>query len=75
MAFVSARTNDETAGEGIGAMIPCRLEAPLSNARDGSKVVIRGVVTDDIAGSSGKIVIEAGTKVLRLGISTRSPGG
>jgi hypothetical protein len=48
-------------------MIPCRLEAPLSNARDGSKVVIRGVVTDNIAGSSGKIVIEAGTKVLGAG--------
>jgi hypothetical protein len=67
MAFVSVRTADDAAGEGVGAMIPCRLEAPLSNAKDGSKMVIRGVVTDNIAGSSGKIVIEAGTKVLGVG--------
>jgi hypothetical protein len=67
MAFVSVRTSDDAAGEGVGAMIPCRLVVPLSNARDGSKVVIRGVVTDNIAGSSGKIVIEAGTKVLGVG--------
>jgi hypothetical protein len=67
MAFVSVRTNDEAAGEGIGAMIPCRLEAPLSNAEGGSNLIIRGVVTDNIAGSSGKILIEAGTKVLGVG--------
>ena len=48
-------------------MIPCRLEAPLSNSKDGSNLIIRGVVTDNIAGSSGKILIEAGTKVVGVG--------
>jgi hypothetical protein len=67
MAFLSMRTNDEVAGEGNGAVIPCRLEAPLSNSKDGSNLIIRGVVTDNIAGSSGKILIEAGTKVLGKG--------
>jgi hypothetical protein len=67
MAFVSVRTNDEAAREGIGAMIPCRLEGPVSNSKDGSRLIIRGVVTDNIAGSSGKILIEAGTKVLGMG--------
>jgi hypothetical protein len=37
-------------------------------------VIIRGVVTDNIAGSSGKIVIEVGTKVLRMGAYRRPHG-
>jgi hypothetical protein len=67
MAFISVRTNEEPPQERAGAMIPCRLEAPLSNAKDGSSILIHGVVTDNIAGSSGKILIEAGTKVLGKG--------
>ena len=67
MAFISVRTNEEAPQERAGAMIPCRLEAPLSNAEDGSSILIHGVVTDNIAASSGKILIEAGTKVLGKG--------
>jgi hypothetical protein len=67
MAFISVRTNQEPPQERAGAMIPCRLEAPLSNSKDGSNLIIRGVVTDNIAGSSGKILIEAGTKVVGVG--------
>jgi hypothetical protein len=69
MAFISVRTDVEAPEEkeGAGAMIPCRLEAPLSNAKDGSNIMIYGVVTENIASSSGKILIEAGTKVLGKG--------
>jgi hypothetical protein len=39
MAFISVRTNEEPPQERVGAMIPCRLEAPLTNAKDGSNII------------------------------------
>jgi hypothetical protein len=57
---------------GVGAMILRWLEALLSNGRDGSKMAIRGVVTDNIAASSGKIVIEARAKALGGGAYRRA---
>jgi hypothetical protein len=70
MTFVSVRANDgnaELEGEGTGAMIPCRLSGPISNAKDGSRILIHGVVIENITSSSGKILIEAGTQVLGVG--------
>jgi hypothetical protein len=70
MTFVSVRANDENSmpdGEGTGAMIPCRLERPISNAKNGSKILMHGVVIENITSSSGKILIEAGTRVIGIG--------
>jgi hypothetical protein len=53
-------------------MIPRRLEARLSNATGGSKVFVRGVVTDNIVASSGKILVEAGTTGARGGVYRRA---
>jgi hypothetical protein len=48
-------------------MIPCRLDGPISNAQDASRILIHGVVIENIASSSGKILIQAGTRVIGIG--------
>lgn len=69
MTFVSVLANDENSileGEGTGAMIPCRLDGPISNATD-ARILIHGVVIENISSSSGKILIQAGTRVIGIG--------
>jgi hypothetical protein len=64
--FLSIRS-DETPTDTSFATIPCRLAGAVSNGADGHHIVINGVVTDNIAASSGKILIEAGTRVVGSG--------
>ena len=68
MTFLSVRADETQSGDdSLFVAIPCRLAGAISNGADGHRIVITGVVSDNIAASSGKILIEAGTKVVGTG--------
>jgi hypothetical protein len=70
MAFVSVRADDNSQTldeEGTGALVPCRLDGAISNSKDGSKIIIHALVVENIAATSGRILIQAGTRALGIG--------
>jgi hypothetical protein len=68
MTFLSVRADEtQSDDDSLFVAIPCRLAGAISNGADGHRIVITGVVSDNIAASSGKILIEAGTKVVGSG--------
>jgi hypothetical protein len=69
MAFVSVRADDYSQTldeEGTGALVPCRLDGAISNSKDGSKIIIHALVVENIAATSGRILIQAGTRALGI---------
>jgi hypothetical protein len=70
MAFVSVRADDYSQTldeEGTGALVPCRLDGAISNSKDGSKIIIHALVVENIAATTGRILIQAGTRALGIG--------
>jgi hypothetical protein len=66
MLSISCYDQDATPSSSQSFSILCRTEGNLSNANPTGRIVMKGVVTEDVV-SNGKILIGAGSKVSGIG--------
>src|SRR5690348_3344434 len=67
MTMLSISSVDEASSPRRTLSVRCRTSGYLSNATAQKRIVIKGVVTEDVVSPTGKILIPAGSKVAGTG--------
>jgi hypothetical protein len=67
MTMLSISSVDESSSPPRTLSVPCRTSGYISNATARKRIVIKGVVTEDVVAPTGKILIPAGSKVAGIG--------